>query len=129
MQPRPLSVAVVCWILIVSGPLAVVSIFTGHIHDPKVVELMSKSALPISVQYAMVWLGALITSGSGIMILYRQNWARFLYMGWVIFGIMVGLITSPFKIMLLPGIVMYAIVAFFIFRPAANAYFARASGE
>ena len=123
MQSRPTSLTVVCWILIVSGPLALASLFTGHMHDPNVVELMSKSALPISVQYAMMWLGAFITSGSGIMMLYRQNWARLIYMGWAIFGIVIGLITSPFKVMLLPTIVGYAIIAFFLFRPAANAYF------
>jgi hypothetical protein len=123
MQSRPTSLTVVCWILIVSGPLALASLFTGHMHDSNVAELMSKSALPISVQYAMMWLGALITSGSGIMMLYGQNWARLLYMGWAIFGIMIGLITFPFKIMLLPSIVGYGIIAFFLFRPATNAYF------
>ena len=129
MQSRPQSLTVVCWILIVLGPLAIVPAFTVTMHDPNVIELMNKSPLPISVQYAMMCLGALITSGSGIMMLYRQNWARFLYIGWIIIGIIIALITSPFKVMLLPGIVMNAIIAFFLFRPAANAYFAGASGE
>jgi len=129
MQPRPQSLTVVCWILIVLGLLAIVPVFIGTMHDPNVIELMNKSPLPISVQYAMMWLGALITSGSGVMMLYRQNWARFLYIGWIIIGIIIGLITSPFKIMLLPSIVINAIIAFFLFRPAANAYFAREAGE
>ena len=67
--------------------------------------------------------GALVTSGSGVMMLYRQNWARLLYVGWCILGIIIELTTSPIKIMLLPGIVVFAIIAFFLFRPAANAYF------
>ena len=123
MQSRPQSLTVVCWILIVLSPFGILPFFTGHIHDPNVVELMSKSPMPIPVQYAMTWLGVLIASGSGIMMLYRKNWARLLYMGWSIFGILIGLITSPFKIMLLPAILIYAIIAFFLFRPAANAYF------
>ncbi len=128
MQSRPTSLTVVCWILIVLSPFGILPFLTGQIHDPNVAELMSKSPMPIPVQYVMAWLGVLIATGSGIMMLYRQNWARLLYMGWSIFGIIIGLITSPFKIMLLPAILFYAIIAFFLFRPAANAYFAGASG-
>ena len=129
MQSRPTSLTVVCWILIVLGPLAILPLFMGTMDDPHVVELMNKSPFSISVQYALMCLGALVTSGSGVMMLYRQNWARLLYVGWNILGIIIGLTTSPIKIMLLPGIVVFAIIAFFLFRPAANAYFADVSGE
>ena len=129
MQSRPTSLTVVCWILIVLGPLAILPLFMGTMDNPHVVELMNKSPFPISVQYALMWLGALVTSGSGLMMLYRQNWARQLYVGWSILGIIIGLTTSPIKIMMLPGIVVFAIIAFFLFRSAANNYFADVSGE
>jgi hypothetical protein len=129
MQSRPTSLTVVCWILIVLGPLAILPLFMGTMDNPHVVELMNKSPFPISVQYALMWLGALVTSGSGVMMLYRQNWARQLYVGWSILGIIIGLTTSPIKIIMLPGVVVFAIIAFFIFRPAANKYFADVSGE
>ncbi len=128
MQSRPKSLTVVCWILIVLGPLAILPLFTGNMHDPHVVELMSKSPFPISVQYALMWSGALVTSGSGIMMLYRQNWARLLYMGWAIFGIIIGLTTSPIKIMLLPAIVVFAVIAFF-FSGRRQMLILRMSGE
>jgi hypothetical protein len=101
----------------------------GTMDNPHVVELMNKSPFSISVQYALMWSGALVTSGSGLMMLYRQNWARLLYVGWNILGIIIGLTTSPIKIMLLPGVVVFAIIAFILFRPAVNAYFAGVSGE
>ena len=129
MPSRPQSLTVVCWILIVLGPLAILPLFMGTMHDPHVVELMNKSPFPVSVQYALMCSGALVTSGSGVMMLYRQNWARLLYVGWSIVGIIIGLTTSPIKIMLLPGIVVFAVIALFLFRPAANAYFAEVSGE
>ena len=129
MQSRPTSLTAVCWILIVLGPLAILPLFMGTMHDPHVVELMNKSPFPISVQYALMWLGALVTSGSGVLMLYRQSWARLVYVGWSILGIIIGLTTSPIKMMLLPGIVVFAVIAFFLFRPAANAYFAGVSGE
>jgi len=129
MQSRPTSLKVVCSILIMSGPLAILPLFMGTMDNPHVVELMNKSPFPISVQYALMWSGALVTSVSGVMMLYRQNWARLLYVGWNILGIIIGLTTSPIKIMMLPGIVVFAIIAFFLFRPAANNYFADVSGE
>jgi hypothetical protein len=129
MQSRPTSLTVVCWILIMLGPLAILPLFMRTMDNPHVVELMNKSPFPISVQYALMWLGALVTSGSGVMMLYRQNWARQLYVGWSILGIIIGLTTSPIKIMMLPGVVVFAIIAFFLFRPAANKYFADVSGE
>jgi hypothetical protein len=129
MRSRPTSLTVVCWILIVSGPLAILPLFMGTMDNPHVVELMNESPFSISVQYALMWSGALVTSGSGVMMLYRQNWARLLYVGWNILGIIIGLTTLPIKIMLLPGIVVFAIIAFFLFRPTANAYFADVSGE
>ena len=129
MQSRPTSLTVVCWILIVLGPLAILPLFMGTMDNPNVVELMNRSPFPISVQYALMGLGALVTSGSGVMMLYRQNWARQLYVGWSILGIIIGLTTSPIKIMMVPGVVVFAIIAFFLFRPAANDYFADVSGE
>ena len=67
MQSRPTSLTVVCWILIVLSPFGILPFFTGQMHDPNVVELLSKSPIPIPVQYVMAWLGVLIATGSGIM--------------------------------------------------------------
>jgi hypothetical protein len=129
MQLRPTSLTVACWILIVLGLLGILPLFMGTMHDPHVVELMNKNPIPLAVQYALISLGALVTSGSGVLMLYRQSWARLVYVSWSILGIIIGLTTSPFKIMLLPGIAVFAVIAFFLFRPAANAYFAGVSGE
>jgi hypothetical protein len=38
---------------------------------------------------------------------------------------MIALLTSPMKMMLIPGVVFYLIITFFLFRPAANAYFSQ----
>ena len=42
MQSRPTSLTVVCWILIVLGPLAILPLFMGTMDNPHVVELMSR---------------------------------------------------------------------------------------
>lgn len=124
MKSRPKSVTVICWILIVMGGLSIIPVLTGQMNNPKAMELMSQSPLPLPVQYAMIYLGLAVTFVSGIAMLKGKNWARLLYVGWSIIGFIIGIATSPAKVMMLPGIVIFAILAFFLFRPKANAYFA-----
>jgi len=86
-------------------------------------ELMSKNAMPISIQYAMMFAGLLITFICSIAMLKRQNWARILYVVWSIIGFIISITTSPMKAMMIPGIILFLIITFFLFRPKANEYF------
>jgi hypothetical protein len=52
-----------------------------------------------------------------------QNWARFLYVGWGIAGFLIGITTSPVKAALIPGVVFFLLIVFFLFRPKANEFF------
>jgi len=55
--------------------------------------------------------------------LKRQNWARFLYVVWGAVGAVVGILTSPMKPLMIPGIIFFLVVTFFLIRPKANEYF------
>jgi len=73
------------------------------------------------------YISILVSWISGIGILKRQNWARFLYL---IYGI-IGLIklisyfaSKPLTMIIIPKIIIFLIVVFFLFRPKANDYFA-----
>lgn len=124
MKNRPTSVTVIAWILIAMGAIsATATTITALLHNPMAREIMNKSPIPIPVQYAMSYAGLLIAIGSGIAMLKGCNWARFLYVFWGIFGFAVGIATSPMKIAMLPGLVVFAVIVFFLFRPKANAYF------
>jgi hypothetical protein len=46
-----------------------------------------------------------------------------LYIVWGAIGLLFGLFTSPAKLMLIPGILIYAIFVFFLLRPKASEYF------
>lgn len=128
MKSRPKSVTVVCWILIVIGILPIFTL-QHAMNDPRAAELMSQSPLPLSVQYGMIYLGLAITLISGIAMLKGKNWARMLYIGWSILGFIIGIATSPAKVMMIPGIIIFAIFAFFLFRPKANAFFTGAVAQ
>ena len=84
---------------------------------------MSKSPIPIPMQYAITYIGSAIMLVSGIAMLKGCNWARLLYVIWSVIGFLVGIVTSPMKATLILGLVSFLIIVFFLFRPKANAYF------
>jgi len=122
MKERPKSITVVCWCLIVSACIFVIS-GTTSINDPMVQEIMSKSQIPPSIQYVMMYAGLIITLVCSIAMLKGQNWARMLYVGWNVLGFIIALTTSPVKALMVPGVIIFLIVVFFLFRPKANEYF------
>ena len=122
MRERPKSVTIIAWILIVTG---VFSLFTSlsSLNNPMVKELMSKSLLPIPLQYAIMYIGLAISFICGIGMLKGQGWARFLYVAWGAIGLLIGLITSPIKAALIPGLIVFVIIVFFLYRSSSNQYF------
>jgi len=123
MKKRPTSITVIAWILIVMSGISLIT-STISLNNPMAKELMSRSSIPIPIQYAMMYVGLLITLISGIAMLKGQNWARLLYVIWSIIGFVFGIATSPMKAAMIPGFVVFLIIAFFLFRPKANEYFA-----
>lgn len=121
---RPTSVTVIAWILIVMSGISMVS-STVSLNISMVRELMAKSPVPILLQFVMIYVGLLITIVSGIAMLKGQTWARLLYVGWSIIGFVVGVLTSPMKAAMIPGLVVFAVITFFLFRPKANEYFSK----
>ncbi|MDR3157921.1 MAG: hypothetical protein LBU11_02695 [Zoogloeaceae bacterium] len=95
------------------------------INMPEAMAQMALSPIPVPLQIAMGYAGSLITVASGIAMLKGRNWARFLYVIWRAVDIVIALLTSPMNMMLVFGVVFYLIITFFLFRPAANAYFSQ----
>jgi hypothetical protein len=58
----------------------------------------------------------------GVWILRRQNWARWLAIAWMAFHVILSVFHSPRE--LIVHALFLAIIAFFLFRPRYNAYFA-----
>jgi hypothetical protein len=122
MNQRPKSITVICWILIIMGAISIVS-STLSLNNPIAKELMAKSPIPVNIQYAVMYIGLLIMLVSSVAMLKRQNWARLLYVGWSIIGFIIGIATSPMKAAMIPGLIVFLIIVFFLFRPKANEYF------
>jgi hypothetical protein len=132
MRTRPASITVIAWILILLGGISLVTttlvinsaiIDKVMIDNPAARELMSKSPIPVPVQYAMAYVGLLIMIVSGVAMLKGQNWGRWLYVVGTAVGFLIGIATSPLKEAMIPGFVVFVVVTFFLFRPNANKYF------
>jgi hypothetical protein len=124
MKKRPISVTVISWFLIITGLLGLAgSFFVVTSHDPRLMEAMARSPLPVPIQYGLLVGGTAITVASGVGMLTAQNWARMLYVIWSAVGLIIGIATSPSKMGMIPGGVVFLIIAFFLFQPKANQYF------
>lgn len=122
MNTRPKSVTIISWLLIIMASISIVSSALTY-NNPDVVKLMELSAIPITMQYMIMAVGLLIMIISGIGMLYGKNYARILYVSWTPLAIVISLLTSPAITMMIPSIVFFLIIVFFLFRAESNIYF------
>jgi hypothetical protein len=111
--------------------MGIISVFviTATLKDPKVIESMGRSSLPVSLQHAILALGVMVMTGCGLGILKGKNWARLLYLGWGCFSIAMSLALGTMEVSRLSGLFFYLVIAFFLFRPVANVYFSPENKE
>jgi hypothetical protein len=129
MRTRPTSITVIAWILILMSGISLVTttlMIDKVMDNPAARELISKSLIPVPVQYAVTYVGLLIMLVSGVAILKGQNWGRWLYVVGTAAGFLIGIMTSPLKEAMIPGFVVFVVLTFFLFRPKANNYFSDA---
>jgi hypothetical protein len=125
MITRPLPITVVGWVLITFGVLGVLGIISSMAHkNPAVAEAMSSSPIPVPVQHAIALLGTAVRLLCGFYVLRGKNWARYLYVAWSLIGILIGLATAPMKLLVLPSLVTFLVIVFFLFQREANLFFA-----
>ena len=122
-KTRPTSITIIAWFLIVTNTIGVFGCVMA-LNNPQAQAIMAQSPLPIPVQYALGIAGMVIVFACAVGMLKAQAWSRIVYVAWNLIGTAIGLATSPFKLMILPGFVLFLVICFFLFRPAANSFFA-----
>lgn len=119
MKARPLSITIISWLFMIFGSIALLSgllPFVGANTAQLIAELK---------QHWMVHLSRLVQVLSGLFMLRRHNWARWLLVVWVVFHIVVGALHGWIQFLI--HILIFSVILFFLFRPRANEYFARAA--
>ncbi len=107
MSTRPLSVTLIGWLYIIAGTAS------GVFHSSA---LRSHSSEGLLVEAA-----SLAAIAGGAYMLRGRNWSRWLVLGWMAFHVVLSAFHS------IPSMAIHslflAILAYLLFRPAANRYF------
>jgi hypothetical protein len=106
--PRPLPVTLIACLYIITGLVG----SGAHLLDLHGFESDVILAVLVNVIALIV----------GVWMLRRQNWARWLAVAWIAFHVILSIFHSPRE--LIGHAVFLVAIAFFLFRPRANAYFA-----
>lgn len=110
MNKRPLSVLLIGCVYIVTGAGG----FVAHLFEFKVRH-------PFENDAAWVEIVSLIAVVSGAYLLRGHNWARWLALAWMGFHVILSIFHTPLELAV--HALFLAILAYFLFRPAATRYF------
>lgn len=123
MEKRPLSLTIIGWWMVISAVFGVYGVVTMG-SNPTVVRMLEQAHLSLAFQQAVTGIGVVVALACAYGLFKGQPWSRVLYVGWSIVGLVIALVTSPIKSLILFSVAVVAVIAYFLFRPQADDYFA-----
>jgi len=110
MSKRPLSITVISWLFVGAGAVGL----AYHITE-------FKADGPF--QYDVVWVSLvrLLAILCGVFMLRGRNWARWLLLVWIAYHVILSAFHSLSELVM--HILLFLVVAYFLYRPQASAYF------
>jgi len=116
MNKRPRSISVISWLFVAAGAIGL----AYHATEFKVDR---------PFQYDVVWvcLVRLLAILCGVFMLRGSNWARWLLLVWIAYHVILSAFHSLSELAM--HTLLLGVVAYFLFRPRASAYFRGASAE
>lgn len=123
MEKRPLSLTIIGWFLILGGLFGAYSALTMGSNEVAL-RMMEDSGMSLRFQQALAVIGAAVALVSAYGIFKGLPWSRVLYVGWSVVALAIGLATSPFKGIMMLSVLFLVVIAYFLFRPEADSWFA-----
>src|SRR6266850_4802258 len=110
MNKRPLSITVISWLFVAAGAIGLAYHATEF-----------KAGRPF--QYDVVWVSLvrLLAILCGVFMLRGSNWARWLLLVWIAFHVILSALHSLSALVV--HSLLFAVIAYFLFRPQAVTYF------
>ena len=108
MNRRPLSVTVISWLFVAAGAIGL----AYHLTEFKG---------QFEYDLVLVSLVRLLAILAGLFMLRGSNWARWLLLVWIFFHVILRAFHSLFELAM--HSLLLVVVAYFLFRPKASAYF------
>lgn len=123
MEKRPLSLTIIAWFLVLTGLFSIYGVLTMG-SNPVALRMIEQMHTSLRFQQAIGVIGTIVALVSAYGVFRGLPWSRVLYVGWGIIGAIIALITSPMKSVAILSIIFLVIIAYFLFRPAADRWFA-----
>ena len=125
MIPRPRSIAIICWLFIVVGTLALLGSVLKQI-SPQTSQTIAQFRTHHPILFLWGHLSPILLILCGALIWFRYGWARWLLILWL--GNTLALdVYDGFHVFtgLLQHTLFFAVTAFYLFRPSAVDYMRR----
>lgn len=123
MEKRPLSLTIIGWWMVLAALFTGYSILTMG-SNPVAMRMIEQMHVSLLFQQILGAIGIIVSLVSAYGLFKGLPWSRVLYIGWAIIALGFGLVTSPVKSINLLSAIFFAAIAFFLFRPSANRWFA-----
>jgi hypothetical protein len=121
MNKRLLSITVIGWIFILFGTIALLASLLS------IVNTDSAHRLADLRTHWVVHLLRMAALLSGVLMLYGSNCGRWLLVVWLGLHVVVSILHTPLELVV--HTVLFIVVLYFLFRPAASAYFKGSVGD
>ncbi len=119
MRNRPISVTVVAWLFVLVGAVGAADALWPLFQTGGVQQLRSD---PIGLRDFWTVLSIrLLAVVGGAFVLAGANWARWLLAAWMILHVVVSAMHSWTEALM--HLVLFSVAIYFLFRPAASAWF------
>jgi hypothetical protein len=115
MNKRPRSITIISWIFIVFGCIALLYGLLPH------GQITAAQRLAELKGHWYVHVSRIVQILCGVFMLYGSNWARWLLVVWIVFHIVISALHSLFQLSM--HTLIFAVILYFLFRPAASTYF------
>ena len=119
---RPTSITVIAWILIVLSALGLL-VSVAMMNNPDVMDALAKSKLGAGTQQMLGIVSSVISIVCGYGMLQGKNWSRLLYVITGVIGAAINFYAMPMGGAQFLGLAIFVVIIFFLYRPAANAWF------
>jgi hypothetical protein len=114
MRRRPLSITIIGWLFVGAGTIGLAYHATEF-----------RAQRPVEYDVIGVCIIRLLAILSGVFLLRGSNWARWLLLVWLAYHVILSAFHSLSELAM-HGLLL-GVIAYFLFRPQASAYFRRAS--
>jgi phosphate/sulfate permease len=123
MEKRPLSLTIIGWLLVVTGLFGLYSSLTIGSNEVAM-RMIEDMGVSLRFHQALGIVGCIIALACAYGVFKGLPWSRVLYVCWGVISLVIGVFTSPIPSALIVGAIVLAVFAYFLFRPAADRWFA-----